>query len=561
MSANRVSRSSIPTPEHRFCSIAGAGRVLLLLLLLVGAFSASAQDWSYRVRPGDNLWDLSTRYLRSDVPWERLKAHNQVVDPYRLPPGQTLKFPIAWLRVAPAPARVIAVRGPVQVVKSDVSEHTVSEGALLTIGSLLRTGVNASVTLSFADDSRLQLREKSELYFDQLSSYGKTGMVDTRLRLQQGRSSSRVTPARGPASRFVIDAPTATSSVRGTVFRVSAGTDNASPVTEVLKGKVQVGNRQGNQLVTGGHASASPSAQRAPSVAIALLPAPTFDDSRSRLEPLPILASWRAVDGAVGYRVEVVRADAPDVLLFARDIEQPELSISDLPAGELRLLVRAVSMDGFEGLDSARDFAIPNHPLPPLTISPRDGQQLNLPRPRFEWTQAPDTTSSVLQVARTANFLDPLVEQTTSSTRYRPDADLVPGTYYWRVASRDGAGRQGRYSEALPLHITDEPVDPGLSPPEGAKGQLTLRWKTGNEGQRYRVQVDRRSDFRRPLVDQEVEQPEVTFKRPWRGKLYVRVQYIDDDGYAGALSPAQQIQLPCRLCNSIGAGALMLLLL
>lgn len=548
------------TLQNHFSFAAGARRLLSLLLLLVSS-SAFAQDWSYRVRPGDNLWDLGTRYLKPDVPWERLKAHNQVLDPYRLPPGQTLKFPIAWLRVTPAPARVVAVRGPVLVVASDGTEHPATEGALLMIGNLLRTGVDASVTLSFADESRLQLRENSELRFDQLSSYGKTGMVDTRLRLQQGRSSSRVTPARGPASRYVIDSPTATSSVRGTVFRVSAGGDNASAATEVLEGKVQVGNRHGRHMVPAGHASASPSAQQAPAATTPLLPAPAFDQDHTRLTPLPVLAHWQAVAGAAGYRVEVVRLDAPDILLFARNTAQTQLNIGDLPSGHLQLLVRAVSSEGIEGLDSTRDFVIPDQPLPPLTISPRDDQHLNLPRPRFEWTQAPDASSSVLQIARDADFRDPLVERSTRATRERPDTDLPPGRYYWRVASRDSNGQQGRYSEALPLHISDEPVDPGLSPPEAAKGQLTFRWQTGSEGQRYRVQVDRRGDFLRPLVDQEVEQPEITFKRPWRGTLHVRVQYIDDDGYAGAFSPAQQIQLSCRLCYPLGAGALLLLAL
>jgi len=41
----------------------------------------------------------------------------------------------------------------------------------------------------------------------------------------------------------------------------------------------------------------------------------------------------------------------------------------------------------------------------------------------------------------------------------------------------------------------------------------------------------------------------------------VRVQTIDDDGYGGPFSPAQQVALPCRTCYGAGAGALLLLLL
>ena len=39
------------------------------------------------------------------------------------------------------------------------------------------------------------------------------------------------------------------------------------------------------------------------------------------------------------------------------------------------------------------------------------------------------------------------------------------------------------------------------------------------------------------------------------------VQYIDDDGYAGPFSPAQQIALPCRTCYATGGSALLLWLL
>ncbi|MEK0265262.1 FecR domain-containing protein [Stenotrophomonas rhizophila] len=205
-----------------------AVRALALVVLLLSAAPLLAQDWTYRVRPGDTIWDLSARYLKPSIAWEQLQSHNGIADPYRLPPGSQLRFPVAWLQVQPAPARVLAVRGPVHSQTDGQPRREVAEGDLLRIGQELFTGDDASVTVVFADDSRLQLREQSRLRFDQLSRYGRTGMVDTRLRLEQGRASNRVTPANGPASRYIIDAPTATSSVRGTVFRVSAGRDGVA---------------------------------------------------------------------------------------------------------------------------------------------------------------------------------------------------------------------------------------------------------------------------------------------------------------------------------------------
>ncbi len=534
----------------------------LAVLLLSAALPASAQDWTYRVRPGDTLWDLGGRYLKPGVSWQALQAHNRVSDPYQLPPGHALHFPIAWLRVEPAPARVLAVRGPVQVDTPRQGNRAVVEGMQLGIGSRIETGADASVTLVFADNSHLQLREHSALQLDQLSSYGETGMVDTRLRLQRGRSSNRVTPARGPASRYMITAPTATSSVRGTVFRVSAGGGQQVASTEVVEGRVQVDNRAGRRLVQSGQATRSTSISQAPTQTQALLPAPQLDAARLRLAALPLLAAWQPVQGAAAYRVEVVQAQTPEVLLFARDTREPHLQVDDLPPGALRLLVRAVDPDGIEGLDAAQDFLVPDGPPPPLTLAPRHGQTVHQAQPRFEWAVVPDAAASVLQIADEPLFRSPRLEQHSTGNRVRPKTALAPGDYYWRVASVDAQGQPGRYGQPLPLQVSDAPVDPQLQSGDAGKGMFTLRWQAGEPGQRYRVQVARRGRFDTPLLDQETATPEIAMKRPWRGgTLDVRVQTIDDDGYAGAFSPVQQVRLPCRLCYGAAAGALLLLAL
>jgi hypothetical protein len=76
------------------------------------------------------------------------------------------------------------------------------------------------------------------------------------------------------------------------------------------------------------------------------------------------------------------------------------------------------------------------------------------------------------------------------------------------------------------------------------------------------VQIARDAGFSKLLLDQQLDAPEVSLKRPWRGgTLHVRVQSIADDGYASAFSTPQQIKLPCRLCYGAGAGVLLLLAL
>ncbi|MET4726462.1 hypothetical protein ABIE09_000233 [Lysobacter enzymogenes] len=532
-----------------------------LLALAALCAPASAQDWSYRVRPGDTLWDLGAKHLKTGIDWRRLQQHNGIADPYHLPPGTRMRFPIGWLRIEPAKARVIAVRGAVNWLASDKSPaQLVGEGLRLGIGSRLETGPGASATLEFADGSRMTVQDNSAVVFDELSSYGATGMVDTRMRLQRGRATNRVTPALGPASRYIIETPSATSSVRGTRFRISAGDAGARDATEVLEGKVQVGAQRGQVLVTPGYGTLAGGGD-APSAPIALLPAPQLDPAATVLDQLPARAGWNAVPGASGYRVEVVRDDAPEVLLFEQSTTTPQVRIDDLPPGRQRLLVRAVAANGLGGQDLLQAFTVDAGPAPPLTLAPLDGQSLRLPRPRFEWAKVEGAATSRVQIARDADFAAPLIDEAVRGQRLRPGRDLEPGSYFWRVASRDGDGRLGRFGNALPFQISDAPVDPGLEPPQSAQGKLTLRWQRGEPGQRYRVQISRKADFSKLLLEREADEPQIEIDRPGSGAWHVRVQTIEDDGYAAPYGPAQEIRLPCRLCYAAGgAGALLLLL-
>lgn len=535
---------------------------LLALFALAGACAgAQAQDWSYRVRPGDTLWDLGAKHLKTGINWRRLQEHNGIADPYHLPPGTRMRFPIGWLRVQPAKARVIAVRGAVNWLASEASPaQLVGEGLRLGIGSRLETGPGASATLEFADGSRMTVQDNSAVVFDELSSYGSTGMVDTRMRLQRGRASNRVIPAQGPASRYIIQTPSATSSVRGTRFRIAAGEAGAADATEVLEGKVAVGAQHGQVLVTPGYGTLA-GRGAAPSAPIALLAAPQLDPAATVLDQLPARAGWNAVPGASGYRIEVVRDDAPEVLLFEQSTADTHVRIDDLPPGRQRLLVRAVAGNGLGGHDLVQAFTVDAGPAPPLTLAPLDGQRVSVPRPRFDWAKVEGAAASRVQIARDADFAQPLLDETVRGQRWRPERALDPGDYFWRVASRDGDGRLGRFGNALPFQVSDAPADPGLQPPQSAQGKLTLRWQRGEPGQRYRVQMSRKADFSQLLLEREVDEPQIELDRPGGGAWHVRVQTIEDDGYAAPYGPAQEIRLPCRLCYAAGgAGALLLLL-
>ena len=527
--------------------------MLALTLAWFGLGSAAAADWIYRVRPGDNLWDLAAAHLRADVSWSRLQAYNRVADPRNLPPGQRLRFPVQWLRVQPERVRVVAVRGDVRIATGPgAAARPGAADMRIAADGWIETGNDASATVEFADGSRLLLSSGSRLLFDRLSSFGRTGMVDTEVRLQRGRATNRVAPQRGPAARYEVSTPSATSSVRGTRFRV--GFEEGRETTEVVEGRVGVSGA-GTAELGAGFGSRNDGGVRSR----ALLPAPAVPTPG--FDSLPIRLTWSPVPGASAYQVEVVRADAPEVQLFEASSPLPQVAIGTLPPGRQLIRVRAVDADGIAGLDAGLPVEIPEGPSPPLTIRPVDAEVSYLPRPRFEWSRSEGAHGARVQIARDASMAEVVHQLDVASTHARPAAPLSAGTYWWRVAARDAQGRLGLFSEALPFEIRPMPADAEIAAPPVRKGELAIRWRSVPGIAKYRVEVSRRADLSRPVTDTVVDAPELHMKKPGGGRWYVRVHAVDEDGEQTELGSVQEIRLPCPLCYAGGAAAAGLLLL
>ena len=528
--------------------------LLIATLACAGSGYASAADWVYRVRPGANLWDLAAVHLKADVPWSRLQAYNRVPDPKHLPPGQRLRFPVEWLRVQPERVRIVAVRGAVRIAVDGRAQARAGAAEMrIATHGWVETDEDASATVQFADGSRLLLASRSRVVFDRLSSFGKTGMVDSEVRLQRGRATHRVAPQNGPAARYDVSTPSATSSVRGTRFRVAY--EDGRETTEVVEGHVGVDGGTGTAELRAGYGSRNDGGVRAR----ALLPAP--DLPAAAFDSLPILLEWPLVPGASVYQIDVVRADAPEVQLFEAVASAPKTGIGTLPAGRHLIRVRAVDAEGIAGLDANLPIEIPEGPAPPLTIRPANAEMSYLPKPRFEWSRSEGAEGARVQIARDAAMADLVHQFDSAATRARAPVSLSPGTYWWRVAAHDAQGRFGLFGSALPFDVQPMPSDAQLAAPAVKEGELALRWRSVPEIPRYRVEVSRHADLRAPVIDTTVEAPELLMKKPRGGRWYVRVHALTEDGEAMKLGSIQEIRLPCVLCYAGGAASVVLLLL
>ena len=95
-------------------------RFLTLLLLLFLSGLGVAEDWIYRIRPGESLSVISARYLLPDITPVQLQSHNQIEKDREIPIGTEIRIPLEWLQHAPAGVQVVFLRGEVALFR-DVS--------------------------------------------------------------------------------------------------------------------------------------------------------------------------------------------------------------------------------------------------------------------------------------------------------------------------------------------------------------------------------------------------------------------------------------------------------
>lgn len=539
-------------------------RWTLCVIGLLAAASSYSQEWIYAVRPGDNLWELSRRYLKQVSRWADLQELNKIADPQRIPPGTLIRVPIAWLKHQPVPARVVDVRGSVEVTANPHRPpQRLIPGAELHAGACIETDTNSSATIQFADQSLLLIQADSVLVLDTLSAFGQTGMVDTRARLRQGRGESQVVPSKGPASRYQITTPAAVTAVRGTSFRVATTARSDTTRAEVIEGRVEVEGGGVRRLVAAGFGVVA-EVGKPPSKPRKLLLPPELGRLPSTVKRLPVAFQWPPVAEARAYRAQIFADATFQSLLLEQHIGRPRVKWDVLPDGDYVLRVRGIDDMGLEGLDAAHRFMLDTGPKPPLPLKPSDGVTLRTLTPQFSWA-APTSAASVrLQLARDASFNDIVLELTGyASASVRPPEALSPGLHYWRLASQRANGDAGPFGAPRRLRLLAVPTQPRVRSPSIEQRTIRTAWAAASHAARYRCQLARTPEFTELVEELVVTKPQCHSGTLPPGAYYLRAQGISDEGITGPFSKVLTVEVtpPTYLPFVIVALLLLLLLL
>ncbi|HTP72128.1 MAG TPA: FecR domain-containing protein [Burkholderiaceae bacterium] len=529
-------------------------RPVLLLAMWLAASCATASAppaddavWTYQVARGDTLIAISHELLQPGIGWQRVQRLNHVADPYRLLPGTTLRLPVAWLRTEATVAEVVYQVGQVRAERAGAPlAEPLTVGTQLRPGDSVLTGAPPSaLTLRLVDGTRVLIEPDSKVTIVQLLLRGRSGVVDTRLKLDQGGTDSRVVPAGAGPQRFRIDTPAMNLGVRGTQFRVRSAGDAGSHV-EVLEGSVAAGaGSAAEQRVDAGFGAVARGGQAVQSPRRLLEP-PALAASQPRIERFPLRLQWPPLDGATAYRAQVLMPDTVDQPVLDGRFEQAAATWTEVADGRYTLRVRGIDTDGLEGRDATAPVVVKARPEPPFANEPQADGTVYGERVLLRWARAPGAERVRLQLGPSSELEQPQLDRSDLKDT-QLELELPPGDYHWRLAAIAPGDDQGPWSDTLAFSVKPKPSpsSPQLEPPAIGERGLVFRWRA-SAGARYHYQVARDAAFADIVAQGPVLKPEAVIPDPKPGVYYLRVRTIDANGFEGPYGDAQQVEVPQR---------------
>lgn len=196
--------------------------------------------------------------------------------------------------------------------------------------------------------------------------------------------------------------------------------------------------------------------------------------------------------------------------------------------------------------------------LPPSPVAPAEnysyGYRTRNPAVRIIWTESPYASTYRLEISRSPNMTNPLIDQRTSTTS-SIISTLEAGTYYWRVTPYYTMNKKGFTdpSEIRSFKIERKgqltspellvPTENGLLNTEATAKPTSFSWKIENEAQQYTIRIADNPDMRNPLVSYETSDNFFTLNQNSTklrdGKWYWSVNMRDTEGN---LSPSSEIR-------------------
>ncbi len=506
---------------------------------LASPASKTAPEWTYTLKPGESFSEVAKELLTSNQSVARLLQYNAIENPATLGEGDRFRIPLSWLKRQPDPARVTSVTGSVQLISGvDGGKKNLTKGALVRVGDEVLSAAGAA-TITLADGSEVRLSPNSRLIFNRLTQYGKSGMVDTRLRLNRGEAHTRVKPVIEGGARFEIETPSAVAAVRGTAFSLQTGPEGTR--LQVTEGVVDFGapNRT-HRIPAGFSATVDSSSSRNMSIR-RMPPAPEINPFPSVLTQLPAEMTWKQ-NASTRYRLDIFETESGR-WVESREIDGNRFDISRLDNGGYRVHLAALDPQGALGMPAILPVEVDLRARAATLLAPENGGNVNDDMPEFRWALNGEN-----EVARVEIAEDEAFRNLTATSEWAPDTSalpsrpLSPGQYYWRVVTEAG-GNSVATTEPRKLIVN------GTLPPvriisiNYIDSQVRVFWEKIDTAVNYRMQLSEEPDFERVIKEATLPDTTAALRLIPGRRYFVRLKALSDGPLQSRWGPGRELYL------------------
>lgn len=529
-------------------------QAMIALALLFSVASAQVDQtqadddiFLYKTIPGDSLWNIAQRHLHNIKLWTELKKINHLPNDDYIEPGTLIKVPRKWLKINKSTATLVNAIGGVKIINGDKQtlefgkDFTDKDSLILSTGDTILTGDDGLATILFKDGSRLLLQSNSELVLNDLIALGDGSLSDIKLQLDKGRLENRVYSSPISNTNYEVKTATATTSVRGTVFRM--GLEDEDSVTEVVSGKVAAKAQEGESAAELLAGQAIIISKDGDAKQVEMLPPPVFANFPQLIEAVPIKIDVESMDGVVGYATKIipVGSDEQDAVSSMRS-EGNVLLGNDLPDGRYQMMVSAIDQNGVTGQPATYEFILNARPFAAVLTIPAQDEKILLRNLTFNWDKATDEAKTFyLQVARDDKFRDIVIDaDNLAEPTYKPE-DLLSGIYFWRVASIDAEGMRGPFSATKDFRILLE--DPNLEKANVKTVDVQLEWAPLEAGTKYLIQISDSTKFEKIILEHSLTENTVFVENLAPGTYFFRIQSTAGDNYVSEWGLPHQFEV------------------
>lgn len=496
-------------------------------------------EWIYTLKRGESFAEVASDLLVTQHSPAQLLRYNAIANAAILGEGDRIRIPLSWLKRQPNPARVTSVSGSVQLISGiDGRKRTLTEEALIRVGDEVLSAAGAA-TITLADGSEVRLSPNSRLIFNRLTQYGKSGMVDTRLRLDRGEVHTRVKPVIEGGARFEIETPSAVAAVRGTAFSLHAGPEGTH--LQVTEGVVDFGSPKQIQRIPAGY-SATVASNNGNKLSIRKMPpAPELNPLPPVLSQLPAELTWTPSPAST-YRLDIFETESGR-WIESREVSGNRFDISRLDNGQYEIHLAAFDQQGMTGMPGILPIEVDLQARTAKLLAPENGGSVNDDMPEFRWELKGENEVARVEIAEDEAFRDLIAtSEWAPGTTALPSRPLSPGQYYWRVVTEAG-GNSVATTQPRKLVVN------GTLPPvriisiNYIDSQVRVFWEKVDTAANYRMQLSEDPSFNDIIKEATLPDTTAALRLIPGRRYFVRLKALSDGPLESRWGPGRELYL------------------